>query len=53
MGEEKIEQNIERLDAFLFHTLGCGKEDVQIIIRGLLKKRDISIDGYYDGSLRD
>lgn len=32
MGEEKIEQNAERLRNFLFHILGCGKEDARKII---------------------
>ncbi len=44
MGDEKIEQNIERVDTFLFHTLGCGKEDVKRIVKGMLKKRRIDLD---------
>ncbi len=43
IGDEKIEQNIQRLDIFLFHTLGCGKEDVKKIISGLLKKREMDL----------
>jgi len=38
MGEEKIEQNVERLSNFLFHTLGCGKEDTKKIINKFIKR---------------
>ena len=44
MGEEKIDQNAERLSAFLFHTLGCGKEDVRRILDRFAEK-------YLDGRL--
>ena len=44
MGEEKIEQNIDRLDIFLFNSLGLGREDFKRVIRGLLKKRKISLE---------
>ena len=39
MGEEKIEQNIERVYSFVFHTLGCSYEDAKKIFEGVLKKR--------------
>lgn len=38
MGEEKIEQNVERLRNFLFYILGCGKMDAQRIIDKFTKK---------------
>jgi hypothetical protein len=39
MGKEKIEQNIERVYSYIFHTLGCGYEDAKEIVEGVLKKR--------------
>jgi hypothetical protein len=39
MGKEKIEQNIDRTYAFLFHTLGCGYEDATDICVGVLQRR--------------
>ena len=44
MGEEKIEQNVERLEIYLFHSLGCSKKDVQEIIKRLIKKRQLKIN---------
>ena len=44
MGEDKVEQNASRLSAFLFHTLGCGKEDVRRIFGRFVEK-------YLDGRL--
>ena len=38
MGEEKIEQNVERLRNFIFHILGCGKDDARRIIKKFTKK---------------
>jgi len=38
MGEEKVEQNIDRLSNFIFHILGCGKEDARRIVRGFYFK---------------
>ena len=38
MGDEKIEQNVERLWNFLFHILGCGKEDASRILAKFTKK---------------
>lgn len=38
MGDEKIEQNVERLKLFLFHSLGCSKRDVRKII-DILERR--------------
>ena len=37
MGEEKIEQNVDRLRLFLFHSLGCSKGDAMEIIDRLIK----------------
>ena len=37
MGEEKIEQNVGRLRNFIFHILGCSKEDARIIINEFIK----------------
>ena len=44
MGDEKIDQNIERLDHFLFHVLGCSKHDAKRIIKEILLKRGIVLD---------
>ena len=38
MGDEKIEQNVGRLKEFLFHTLGCGKEDTRRIFTQFAEK---------------
>lgn len=37
MGDEKIEQNVERLKIFLFNSLGCGKDDTRRILSLLIK----------------
>ena len=39
MGKEKIEQNIERVYSYVFHTLGCSVKDVKKIFDGVLDKR--------------
>ena len=39
MGNEKIEQNIDRVSIYVFHTLGCGIKDAEKIFTGVLKKR--------------
>lgn len=39
MGKEKIEQNIDRTYAFLFHTLGCSYEDATDVCVGVLQRR--------------
>jgi hypothetical protein len=39
MSKSKIEQNIERVYSYLFHTLGCSYEDAKEIVEGVLKKR--------------
>jgi len=39
IGDEKIEQNIERVYNYVFHTLGCGEKDVKKIFKGVLDKR--------------
>ena len=38
MGPEKINQNIERVYEFVFHTLGCSFEDAKKIFEGILLK---------------
>ena len=43
MGEEKIEQNIERVYSFVFQTLGCSYEDANKIFKGTLKKWKIKM----------
>ena len=43
MGDEKIEQNIDRLRNFIFHLLGCGKMDALRILEGFKKKY---LEGY-------
>ena len=44
MGDEKIEQNIERVNIYLFNTLGLSKSDAVRVIKGVFKKRDISLE---------
>ena len=40
MGQEKIEQNAQRLHAFIFHTLGCSKGDALNVINLFVKNLD-------------
>ena len=38
MGEEKIEQNADRLRYYLLGELGCGKEDARRVLRKFIEK---------------
>lgn len=38
MGDEKIDQNVERLRNFLFHILGCSKWDAREVIKKFNEK---------------
>lgn len=38
MDKEKINQNIERVYSFIFHTLGCNDDQAKEILKGVLKK---------------
>lgn len=40
MGKEKIEQNIERVYTFIFHTLGCSYQDAKKIFKNVLMKKN-------------
>ena len=45
MGPEKINQNVERVYEFVFHTLGCSLEDAKKIFeRVLLRYEKIHTD---------
>ena len=39
MSKEKIEQNIERVYIYVFHTLGCELKVAEKIFKGVIKKR--------------
>lgn len=40
MGEEKIEQNVDRIWRYLIQDLGCGKADSKEIIRRFILRFD-------------
>jgi hypothetical protein len=40
MGKEKIEQNVERVYSFVFHTLGCGIKDAKKIFKQVINKHE-------------